>query len=162
GAFVAVSCGGILGFARSASTDMVLAAPFALAMMAWWVWRSERQERWLLASYLWLAIATLSKGPVAVLLAAIVVLIFVAAEQEWRLLLKSLSFPGMLTFVLIALPWYVLVQVRDPQFFEEFIVRQNLARFGSNLYRHPHPFWYYVPVLLLGLFPWTVFAFAGL
>src|SRR5436305_2095914 len=70
-------------------------------------------------------------------------------------------FASVLVFLLTALPWYVLVQLRNPQFFKEFILRQNLARFGTNLYHHEEPFWYYLPVLLVGLFPWTVFSLAA-
>jgi 4-amino-4-deoxy-L-arabinose transferase-like glycosyltransferase len=61
-----------------------------------------------------------------------------------------------------ALPWYVLVQLRNPQFFHQFIIEHNLARFGSNLYHHPEPFWYYIPVTLLGWVPWAIIAIAAL
>jgi 4-amino-4-deoxy-L-arabinose transferase-like glycosyltransferase len=53
------------------------------------------------------------------------------------------------------------VQLRNPQFFHEFIIEHNLARFGTNLYHHPEPFWYYVPVTSLGWMPWAVFAAAA-
>ena len=54
-----------------------------------------------------------------------------------------------------------MVQLRNPQFFHEFIIEHNLARFGTNLYHHPEPFWYYVPVTLLGWVPWAVFVAAA-
>jgi len=50
------------------------------------------------------------------------------------------------------------IQSKVPQFFHVFFVEQNLQRFGTNLYRHPQPFWYYIPVLLLTTLPWTIFA----
>jgi 4-amino-4-deoxy-L-arabinose transferase-like glycosyltransferase len=56
----------------------------------------------------------------------------------------------------------VLVQIRNPQFFHVFILEHNLARFGTNVFHHPEPFWYYVPVTLLGWLPWTVFVIASL
>jgi 4-amino-4-deoxy-L-arabinose transferase-like glycosyltransferase len=68
----------------------------------------------------------------------------------------------MLLFCAVALPWYALVQIRNQQFFHEFIVEHNLARFGTNLYHHPEPFWYYVPVTLLGWMPWSIVAIASL
>jgi len=60
-----------------------------------------------------------------------------------------------------ALPWYVLVQMRNPQFFSEFILRQNFARFGTNLYQHHKPIWFYIPMLLGSLLPWSVLAVCG-
>ncbi len=50
----------------------------------------------------------------------------------------------------------------NPQFFRVFILEHNLARFGSNLFHHPEPFWYYVPVVLLGWVPWSIFAILAL
>jgi len=47
--------------------------------------------------------------------------------------------------------------MRNPQFFREFILQHNLARFSSDLYHHRQPFWYYLPVTALALVPWTVF-----
>jgi 4-amino-4-deoxy-L-arabinose transferase-like glycosyltransferase len=52
--------------------------------------------------------------------------------------------------------------LHNPQFFHEFIVEHNLARFGSNLYHHPEPFWYYIPVALVGWVPWSIIAIAAL
>jgi 4-amino-4-deoxy-L-arabinose transferase-like glycosyltransferase len=60
------------------------------------------------------------------------------------------------------LPWYIAVQIETPQFFRVFILEHNLARFGTNLYRHRQPFWYYVPVLLLSLLPWTAYVLAAI
>jgi 4-amino-4-deoxy-L-arabinose transferase-like glycosyltransferase len=62
----------------------------------------------------------------------------------------------------MVVPWYALVEIRNPQFFHEFIVQHNLARFGTNLYHHPEPFWYYLPVTLLGWVPWAIIAIAAL
>jgi 4-amino-4-deoxy-L-arabinose transferase-like glycosyltransferase len=47
------------------------------------------------------------------------------------------------------------MQLRNPEFFRVFIVEHNLARFSSDVFRHAQPFWFYLPVLLLGLMPWT-------
>ena len=53
------------------------------------------------------------------------------------------------------------VQLRNPEFFRVFILEHNLARFGKDLYHHTQPFWYYLPVALLGLVPWTMFVSRG-
>jgi 4-amino-4-deoxy-L-arabinose transferase-like glycosyltransferase len=62
----------------------------------------------------------------------------------------------------VGLPWYILVQLRNPQFFRVFILEHNFARFGTNLFHHPEPFWYYVPVTLLGWIPATIFVIVAL
>jgi 4-amino-4-deoxy-L-arabinose transferase-like glycosyltransferase len=86
-----------------------------------------------------------------------IVLIFAAAKGDYRLITRTCWIPGIMLFCLTALPWYVAVQLRNPQFFRVFILEHNLGRFGKDLYHHTQPFWYYLPVVLLGLVPWTMF-----
>ena len=161
GAFMVASAAGVVGFAHAAATDMPLAAMFTLAMLAWYAWW-ETHNRWLLAAfYAFLALGTLAKGPVAPFLAALIVILFAIAAHDGRIVLKTLWPPGLLAFFVVALPWYVMVQVRNPEFFRVFILEHNLARFGTNLYRHQQPFWFFVPVALLALIPWTVFVAAA-
>jgi 4-amino-4-deoxy-L-arabinose transferase-like glycosyltransferase len=65
-------------------------------------------------------------------------------------------------FAAIVLPWYLAVQYKVPQFFRVFFIEHNLERFGTNLYQHSQPFWYYLPVFLLATLPWTVFTLPAL
>jgi 4-amino-4-deoxy-L-arabinose transferase-like glycosyltransferase len=162
GALMVAALAGVIGFARAASTDMPLAAMFTISLLAWFAWHETQDRRHLAFFYVFLALAMLAKGPVAPFLAAIVLSIFAWAKGESRLLRRTLWLPGVLLFCAVALPWYVAVQIKNPQFFRVFILEHNLARFGSNLYHHREPFWYYLPVMLLGLVPWAVFVIAAL
>jgi 4-amino-4-deoxy-L-arabinose transferase-like glycosyltransferase len=164
-ALITASSAAVIGYARAASMDMALTATFAVGMLAWWAWRESLQERekriYLALFYSSIALGMLAKGPVAPFLAAAVIVIFALASREFRIIVKTLWPPGILLFCVIALPWYLAVQLRNPQFFREFILEHNLARFSSNLYHHPEPFWYYIPVTLISLMPWTVFVLAA-
>src|SRR5580692_416837 len=162
GALMTASAAGIVGFARAASTDMPLAAMFTIVMLAWYAWYESGSRGYLAIFYCFLALGTLAKGPLAPLLAAIVIVIFAVVKSDYSLLWRTLWIPGVLLFCAVALPWYVAVQMKNPEFFRIFILQHNLARFGTNLYRHKEPFWYYIPVVLLGLVPWTVFVAASL
>jgi 4-amino-4-deoxy-L-arabinose transferase-like glycosyltransferase len=161
GALMTASAAGVVGFARAASTDMPLAAMFTIALLAWYAWYENESKRYLALFYAFLALGVLAKGPVALLLAAMIVMIFAAAKSDYRLLWKTLWVPGILLFCALAVPWHVAVQMKNPEFFRIFILQHNVARFGTNLYHHPEPFWYYLPVVLLGLMPWAVFVAAG-
>ena len=160
-ALITASCAGVIGFARAASMDMVLTAAFAIGMLAWWAWRETDKRIYLVGFYFCMALGMLAKGPVAPFLAAVIIVIFAAAAHEWRLVLKTLWLPSIFLFLVIALPWYVAVQIANPQFFREFILEHNLARFSTNLYHHPEPLWYYLPVTALALAPWVVFVVAA-
>jgi 4-amino-4-deoxy-L-arabinose transferase-like glycosyltransferase len=156
-ALISASCAGVIGYARAASMDMALAATFTIGMLAWWAWRESGKRIHLAAFYVFMALGMLAKGPVAPFLAALVIVLFAAAARNWRLVVKTLWLPGVLLFCAVALPWYVAVQLRNPRFFREFILEHNLARLSTNLYHHPEPFWYYLPVIALAIAPWTVF-----
>ncbi len=162
GALMAASASGVIGFARAASMDMPLAATFTIAMLAWYAWYESASKRYLALSYIFLGLAMLAKGPVAPFFAAAIVVIFSAAKGDYRLIARTCWLPGIALFLLTALPWYVAVQLRNPQFFRVFILEHNLERFGKDLYHHTQPFWYYLPVVLLGLVPWTMFVSAAL
>src|SRR5215470_9162048 len=153
---------GVIGFARAASTDMLVAAPFCVAMLAWWAWHQNGRRLWLAVFYALLAVGMLAKGPIAPALAVMVVGVYALLRRDAKIFLRSLWIPGFLVFFAIALPWYVAVQTKVPQFFRVFFIQHNLERFGTNLYQHSQPFWYYIPVFLLSTLPWIVFTLPAL
>src|SRR6202044_1987782 len=125
GALIAASSAGIMGFARAASMDMALAAAFTIGMLSWWSWHDSGEKIYLAVFYCFMALGMLAKGPVAPFLAAVVIVLYASTVGELRLALKSVWLPGIVLFCAIALPWYAVVQMRNPQFFREFIVQQN-------------------------------------
>jgi len=157
GALMTASAAGVVGFAHAASTDMPLAAAFTIALLAWYAWHENGQKKYLAGFYVFLGLATLAKGPVAPFLAAVIILLIAGLKRDLRLVARTLWVPGVLTFCAGTLPWYVAVQLRNPEFFRVFIVEHNLSRFGTDRYHHTQPFWYFLPVALIGLLPWTVF-----
>ena len=154
-ALITAGCTGIVGFSRGASTDMPLAAMLSIALLAWYYANRQRSRTGLLTFYFFLALGTLAKGPVAVFLAGAVLLTYISLKRDWRSISYTLWIPGMLLFLLVALPWYVAVQARNHEFFRVFILEHNLGRFGQDLYHHRQPLWFYLPVLLLALMPWS-------
>jgi 4-amino-4-deoxy-L-arabinose transferase-like glycosyltransferase len=157
-ALITASAVMIIAFGRAASTDMPLAATFTLAMLCWFGWYAGKGKASLFGFYLFLALATLAKGPVAVLLAAMIVVAFAALRRDWRLLGQTLWPIGITLYLAVSAPWFIAVQRANPQFFREFFLQHNLQRFATNLYHHPQPFWFYWAVILVALAPWTVFA----
>jgi len=161
GALMTASCVAVIGFARAAGTDMPLTANFTIALLAWYAWHESQERRWLVVALAFLGLATLAKGPVAVAFFALIVLAFAAVRRDRRLIAGMLWPPAVAAYCVVTLPWFVAVQLRNPEFFRIFILEHNLARFGTNLYRHQQPFWYFLPVALIGLLPWTIFSIAA-
>ncbi len=156
-AYLSLSTAFLFAFGRAATTDMTLTAPFALGMLAFYfavIDGRGPQRGWLAAGAAALGLATLAKGPVAVVLAALALAGFAAAQRRWRIFRRLLSPLPIAVFFAVAAPWYAALTWRHPRFFRFFFLQQNLERFATNRYQHPQPFWFYLPVLALALFPW--------
>jgi 4-amino-4-deoxy-L-arabinose transferase-like glycosyltransferase len=161
-ALITVSCAGMMAFARGASTDMQMAAPLAIGLLGWYAWYETNSKFWLYDIYFFTGLATLAKGPVAPLLAFLIIAAFAFLRREWDIIRRSFWWPGVVLYFAMVLPWFIAVQHQNPTFFREFFLEHNLQRFATDRYQHSEPFWYYFVVVLLGLMPWTVIAVRAL
>ncbi len=161
-ALMMVSTVAIVAFARGASTDMQLAAPFSIGMLGWYAWYETGKKFWLFDLYFFGAAATLAKGPVAPFMALAIICLFLGLRKEWQALRRTIWIPGVVLYLVMVLPWYVAVQRRNPSFFYEFFLQHNLERYATDLYHHHQPWYYYLIVLVLGLMPWTALAGSAL
>ncbi|MDD3517952.1 MAG: glycosyltransferase family 39 protein [Chromatiales bacterium] len=145
----------ILG--RAAIADALLNLCIAGAMFALFLYYRERRVRWLYAAAAAIGFGMLTKGPVALLIPLAVSFLFHAIKGEWRLWLRTALHPGAIALVIaIVLPWYVAQYLREgPAFIEGFIFRHNLGRFSAPMEGHGGGPWFYLPVALLGVLPYT-------
>ena len=145
-----------IGFSRAATMDMLLSSTLgaALVFLALWFW--DNKPLHLAGFYGLLGMATLAKGPLAVVLAGLVALAYVVTFREWKQLKRLCWNPALLIYFAVAAPWYLLcLEQNGYAFIEEFFLKHNVARFTSAAIGHPQPFWFYVPMLAAGIFPWT-------
>ena len=161
-ALITVSCVAIMGFARGASTDMQLAAPFCIGMLGWYAWYETGKKFWLFDLYFFGAAATLAKGPVAPFLILGIIMLFLGLRREWSALRRTIWWPGLILYFAMVLPWYIAVQRSNPTFFRQFFLEHNLQRLTTNRFQHHQPVYYYLVVLILGLMPWTALAIRAL
>ncbi len=157
-ALITVSCAAIIGFARGASTDMQMAAPFCIGMLGWYAWYETDKKFWLFDIYFFGGAATLAKGPVAPFMAGCIILLFAALRKEWSLIRRTIWIPGIVLYLAMVLPWFIAVQHRNPQFFRIFFWQHNLERFATDRFHHARVFWYYIPVMGLAVMPWLALA----
>ncbi len=161
-ALITASAVAVIAFARGASTDMQLAAPFCIGMLGWYAWYETGKKFWLFDLYFFGGLATLAKGPVAILLSLSIILLFVGLRREWQVLRRMVWLPGIALFLLMVLPWFIAVQIRNPTFYRFFLFEQNLQRFATDRYQHHQNPFFYLIVLLLALLPWTVLSLRAL
>jgi len=113
------------------------------------------ERNWMLLAWAAAACAVLSKGLVGVVIPGLVLAVHLAIERDLSLLRRLHWIPGLCLFAAIVLPWFVLVQHRNPEFFHFFFVHEHFERYALSDHHRPGPWWYFIPVVLVGLWPWT-------
>ncbi|GAB4235899.1 MAG: hypothetical protein Kow00109_09290 [Acidobacteriota bacterium] len=145
-----------VAFARSASTDLPLAVMLTLALLCIWAADESGRLRWAAAAGIFAGLATLAKGPVTLVLLGGGYYLFSLWMGRWRWKWRMLGVSGV-AFLATAAPWYVLVTLENGRhFWITFWLNHHLARFVTDLHHHTQPFWYYLPLLLAGCFPWIL------
>jgi 4-amino-4-deoxy-L-arabinose transferase-like glycosyltransferase len=108
----------------------------------------------LAGAYAMAAAGVLAKGLIGFVIPALVVAAWLLAQRRWRTLLALAWPPGMLLFALLAVPWFVAMQMRYPAFLDYFFVVQHFKRFAQGGFNNVRPFWFYPVVLALASLPW--------
>jgi 4-amino-4-deoxy-L-arabinose transferase-like glycosyltransferase len=147
------TCAGWAAFSNLGLTDLPMAVFFSLAvLLALPLLRDGPEPRGLAARFLaigaCLGLAALAKGLVPLAL---------TAPMAWFLRPRWRSWWwAAVAFLAVAGPWYVAISIRQGMpFLNEFFVKHHLARLYSNSLQHVQPWYYYLPVLIAALFPWT-------
>ena len=163
----------MIGFSHAAATDMPFSAMLTVAMvfggdLAGLVRSNDLasarpitffRSSTSLTSFLFgffLGLATLAKGPAAIILCGGAIFLWALFTKRRRDSLRLVNPVTIAAFAITALPWYILCARRNPDFFRIFIIEHNFKRYLTPEFQHIQPFWYYVPILLLAVLPWTL------
>ena len=142
-------------------TDMTLTFFITLALMAYRSWLNVtpallgERRGWLLIFYAAMALATLTKGLVGVVLPGGVAVLHLALMRRWRPLLRLFSPWGIGLFFLIAAPWFWAVCRVNPDFFHFFFIREHFLRYLTTTHERYEPIWFFIPIMLGAFVPWT-------
>ncbi|HEV2289943.1 MAG TPA: phospholipid carrier-dependent glycosyltransferase [Candidatus Acidoferrales bacterium] len=170
------TCAGIIAFSRAAAPDMLFTASLAVALVCatsvlekqglFCAFDGNAQKNSLSSGSLrdklpliflgvWLGFATLAKGPAALILSGGSVLLWAIVTRHLKKAIRLLHPLAILSFCVVALPWYALCAYYNPSFFHTFILLHNFQRYLTPVFQHRQPFWFFGPIVLIGLLPWT-------
>jgi 4-amino-4-deoxy-L-arabinose transferase-like glycosyltransferase len=151
-----------VAMARIATLDMGLSLGLQIAMTALVLLVQRPEQRhgpaWRLPLLLGVgvALAVMSKGLVGIVIPGAVGVLFMLMYRDWRLPLRAAPWWTLAALLLLAAPWFVLVSVRNPEFAQFFFIFQHFQRYLSRAqFDRYQPVWFFLPVLALGLMPWT-------
>ncbi len=115
---------------------------------------ARRGRNWMLLTWAALALAVLSKGLVALVLPGATLVVYSLANRDFSPWRRLHLLPGLAVFFAIAAPWFVAVSVANPEFAHFFFIHEHLERFLESGHRRTQAWWYFFPILALGLLPW--------
>lgn len=169
------TCVGVISLSRAAGPDMIFSASLALAMASGasvllragalrgqldaHASSSTRDSLSLAMFGAFLGLAVLAKGPAGVVLAGGAIGMWALASAQWRAAFRLAHPIAIGSFAVVALPWYVICARRNPDFIRVFIFQHNFERYMTNEFQHRQPFWFFVPIVLVALLPWTALFF---
>ncbi len=141
----------VMAYARATIMDSALSFCTTLAILAFW------DERPVLA---WAAIGlgSITKGPVAILIPLATLIPY--ALLTGRPVRRLFPVAALGVFAVVALPWFLAVSHRIPEFPHYVFVRETFERVTTTRFHRTAPFWYYFPIIPVAAFPWIVPALA--
>jgi 4-amino-4-deoxy-L-arabinose transferase-like glycosyltransferase len=158
GAIVATNFG-YFSLARMALPDLPLTFLMTLAIWTGLACTLETQRfpmRWVAASAVALGLGFLMKGPVGLVIPAIVIVPILLLERRSLNLRARYLLLGFLLVLIVAAPWYVAMwMTHGNAYLQSFFVGDNFERFTTDRFNDPRPWWFYLPVVAGGLLPWT-------
>lgn len=141
------------GHARMLTPDMMMSFWITAAVFCLVKHRLDGRRRWGWFFFVAMGLGFLTKGPMALVVP-------LSAAVVWRLAAgpsgRGLPWvPGMALTLAISLSWFVTLVVQEPQLRSYFLGYELVQRFTSHVHGRSKPVWFFVPVLLVGLLPWS-------
>ena len=143
--------------------DMPLA--FFMSLAIWSGYRycaAAGRKEWLYLCYLASALAFLAKGLIGIVLPAAIIVIWLVSVRRWRDIPRLISPLGILIFLAVSLPWLLLIQQAHGDFFRFFFVQEHFQRYTTTIHHRYQPFYFYLPIIILGMLPWCAFLYKAL
>jgi 4-amino-4-deoxy-L-arabinose transferase-like glycosyltransferase len=142
---------------KAATADALLNLWLVLALLFTFVHYRERRARDLYAAFACIGLGVLTKGPIALLVPGAVGALFFGLRGQWRDALRIAFNPiGLVICVAIFLPWYALqYQAQGQAFIDGFFLKHNVERFSGPMEQHGGSLFYYIPVALFALLPFS-------
>jgi 4-amino-4-deoxy-L-arabinose transferase-like glycosyltransferase len=137
--------------------DMGVSVFITAALAGFLLGSTTGDRRHFLLFYGGMALATLSKGLIGIVLPCAVAGVWILATRNWKLIRRALYGWGILLFLALTLPWYIAVCIKNPEFFHFFFIREHFLRYTTKIHGRYEPAWFFIPILLAGGLPWTAF-----
>ncbi len=150
------------GAAHYANLDLEVAvligSSLLFFMLSMKTMSSKLRSTFLITAYVFSGLAALTKGLIGIAFPVMIIGAWILLLNRWSILKKMHLILGILIFLAISAPWYMLAQKANPEFLHFFFVTQQVSRFlTTDSFNNQAPIWFYIPIILGGFFPWSIF-----
>lgn len=142
--------------------DMAISFFLTLSLASFYQFSITKNFKYLYIFYASIALGVLTKGLISIILTALIVLSYCILTKNFNLIKQSLSPIGILIFLIICIPWFYLVCKNNPDFFYFFFIHEHFLRYLTTTHHRYQPFYFFIPCIILGIFPWTGFFISSL
>lgn len=143
---------------KSIITDSVLFFFFNATLLFFYLGFKENNKKYYYGTYVFAALATLTKGPIGFLLPGLIIVLFMLITHNWKIIKSAKVISGTLLFLIIALPWYLYMYIlHGMAFIDVFLGTHNFLRAVVSEHPRDNVFYYYFAVNILAFFPWIGF-----
>jgi 4-amino-4-deoxy-L-arabinose transferase-like glycosyltransferase len=151
-----------LMFSRRIMIDVYIAMFMSLTLLFFML--AERYENkrklFLMLMYASVGLGIMTKGPVAAALPTLAFIIYLAATGQLKKIRRMMLPTGALIVAAIVLPWYMAVYWQHGWFYiKTFLLQDNISRYTQPVWGPRRGPFFYLPVMLGDLFPWSLFLF---
>ncbi|NUT59697.1 glycosyltransferase family 39 protein [Herbaspirillum sp. C9C3] len=122
----------------------------------------ESQRNWMLLCWAGMALAVLSKGLIGIVLPGAVLVLYSVFARDWAIWKRLHLIKGLILFFAICTPWFLAVSLRNPEFPQFFFIHEHFQRFTTKIHSRTGPWYYFIPILVLGIIPWLGVFFQSL
>ena len=145
------------GISRLNITDMTLTFFFTGSLYFFRLWADNTERKfWLIMFYVFMAFAVMSKGLIGVVIPGGIAVIYSLLTGQGKKILSRIFLPSaILIFFIVNAVWFVPVCRANHDFFDFFFIREHFLRYTTTIHERWQPFWFFGPVLIAGLVPWT-------
>lgn len=117
----------------------------------------QKKGRYYYLFYLFSALAVLAKGLIGFVLPGAIIFCYLLITRRWRQLREMRLLTGIPLFLLVCVPWFIIVSLRNPEFARFFFIHEHFERFLTKVHGRYQPPWFFIPILFGVMLPWSFF-----
>jgi 4-amino-4-deoxy-L-arabinose transferase-like glycosyltransferase len=146
-----------VAYSHAAVTDMVLTLFISVSLFSFYL-SLRKSRQYIYSFYLFSALAFLTKGLIGIVFPFGIAFLYLLITGRLKEMKNRKHIGGIILFAVVSFPWYIAQYlINGQEFIRQFIIKHHFMRYAGVISGHRGPFYYYIPAIIIGLFPWIAY-----